>query len=164
MTTAHPPSSSYFLTSVRISILIWGDLPVCSHKQFLAMGLFKPLPPPDKPSSVFSPDHPTSGRRPSHKQLHVFQVFKPLSPPANLLLYFPHRQRDPTTDHHTTDFVSLTEVRKPAWVVCLRPRRPCLLGRLSLCSSSVSPFGSLPVLGIPSSPSSIFYLKLLTKF
>lgn len=78
---AHLPSRSYFLTLVRNHILILGDLPVSSHKQFLAIGLFKPLPPPDKPSPVFSPDHPASGHRPSHKQLHVFQVFKPPSTP-----------------------------------------------------------------------------------
>ncbi|CRL19999.1 unnamed protein product [Penicillium camemberti] len=48
----------YFLTLVRNHILILGDLPLSSHKQFPAIDLFKRLPPtPDKPSS----------------QLHIFQ-------------------------------------------------------------------------------------------
>jgi hypothetical protein len=58
-----------------------GQKPVSSHKQFLAMALFKPLPPPDKPSSVFSPYYPAPGHRPSHKQLRIFQGFKPRSTP-----------------------------------------------------------------------------------
>lgn len=77
----HPPSYTYFLTLVRNYILILVVLSLSLYKQLPAMDLFKLLPPPGKPSSVFSPDYPAFGRRLSDKQLHICQVFKPLSTP-----------------------------------------------------------------------------------
>ncbi|KAJ5278414.1 hypothetical protein N7524_004567 [Penicillium chrysogenum] len=54
------------------------------------MALFKPLPPPDKPSSVFSPYYPAPGHRPSHKQLRIFQGFKPRLYTFAVAPYVPH--------------------------------------------------------------------------